>query len=97
MEILFNKECDLKKYGFIKADNRDEYFWFRKTKYRGGLNIIANSRTKTIHLQSASKDAIAVLCEMYKNGDISFVDDVKFTTMKLTKEEVELIEKAREK
>ena len=91
MEFVVKPNVDLSKYGFEKRD--DEWWWFRKTKYRGSLNIIISDRR--VLIPSASKDSIAILCKMYKNNDLEIVSSETFTSMKLTEDEVELIKQRR--
>lgn len=94
MEFIIKPETDLTKYGFEKRSD-DCWYWWRKDNHRGALNIIVSNGRLLI--PSASKDCIAVICEMYKNGDIEIVSNDTFFTMKLTKEEVELINSRRSK
>lgn len=94
MEFLVKPNVDLKKYGF-KQQDQWQWWWFRNSKYRGALNIIFNVDTRTLSFVSASKDSIAIVCEMYKNGDIDIVSSEDFITMKLTQEEVEMIKQRR--
>lgn len=94
MEFIVKPNVDLSKYGF-KQNDENSWWWWRKTKYRGALNIIYNVGTRSLSFVSASKDSIAIVCEMYKNGDIEIVSSETFTTMKLTQEEIEMIKEKR--
>lgn len=103
MIIVVKNDTNIEKYGFARwNETGTEFVWARikKSRFvevRGGINMFYHKSTKRITLQSASSDCIAVLCEMYKNGDIEFVADKDFVNMKLTKEEADLIAKRREK
>lgn len=78
----------LEQYGFFTA-NETEY-WIRLKK---SLNIIINKYSKMMTFFSPSKDAIALVCEMYKDGVIEIFDDQEPATfnMKVTEEEMKVI------
>lgn len=78
----------LKDYGFWLTD-RHEY-WLRLKR---ALNVIVHEDSGMMTFFSPSKDAIALVCEMYKNGLIEILDDEETATynMKVTEEEMKMI------
>lgn len=98
MQFIVKPHVDITKYGFIlkDKDGTSVYIWFRKNKFgRGGVNMHYCVIDRRITVQSASSDCIAVLCEMYKNGDLEMVPEKAFINMKLTEEEVKIIKERR--
>lgn len=96
MEFYVKHNVDLTKYGFYKK-NEKHYWWRRKNKYNGALGMSVSLLDMRISFQSPSKDCIAVVCEMYKNGDIEMVEEDDLVQVRLTQEEVELIKERRKK
>ena len=78
----------LKDYGFWLTD-RHEYWW----RLKRALNVIVHEDSGMMTFFSPSKDAIALVCEMYKNGIIEILDDEETATynMKVTEEEMKMI------
>jgi hypothetical protein len=97
MLFIVKPNVDISKYGFVRREDRSTtWCWWRKTKYgRRGMNMHFYEKDRRITVQSASSDCIAVLCKMYKNGDMEIHEELEYTNMKLTKEEVAMIEKMR--
>jgi len=92
MDFIVKKGIDLTKYGFEQRSDGC-WYWWRKEKYIGALNMyIVDNR---VVIPSASKDSIATLCQMYKNGDLEIMSNDTFVTMKLTQDEIELIKNRR--
>lgn len=95
MLFILKPNVDITKYGFIDM-GANNYWWRRRTERRtGAINIVYNSTSRRITIYSASSDAVAVLCTMYKNGDMDILPDEDFVNMKLTIEEAEFIEQRR--
>lgn len=56
-------------------------------------NVWIDENTQRMTIQSPSKDMIALICEMYKDGVVEIVDDQEPATfnMKVTEEEMKVI------
>ena len=95
MKFYLQKNADISRYGFIKQNDRF-WFWYRTTKYgRNNVNLIYYEKDRRITISSASSDSIAVLCEMYKNGDIIYMEEDKLVNVSLTQEEYDMIMEKR--
>lgn len=86
----------LKDYGFWKTD-RCEY-WLR---IKNAVNAIVHEDSGMMIFLSPSRDTIALVCEMYKNGLVEILDDGEeeraVYNMKVTEEEKKMIFKKRKK
>ena len=62
-------------------------------------NVWIDENTQRMTIQSPSKDMIALICEMYKDGVVEIVDDQEPATfnMKVTEEEMKVIFDLRKK
>lgn len=95
MLFIVKPNVDMTKYNFV--DMGANHWWWRnnRRRYRGAINLCYDELSKRIIIYSASSDAVALLCEMYKNGDIDILPEDEFVNMKLTQEEADLIEERR--
>lgn len=94
------------KQFYVKEPSKLKDFGFN---YKNGMYFIVTHRATNIWVdedsmrlvfQSPSKDCIAIVCEMYKQGVIEILDDEEKVTynMKVTEEEMKWIfEKRNEK
>jgi hypothetical protein len=87
-----NDLTKLKDYGFWLTE-RHEY-WLRCKR---ALNIIVQEDSGMMTFYSPSRDAIAIVCEMYQKGIIEILDDCETATynMKVTEDEMKLIYRLR--
>lgn len=99
MVFIVKKGVDLKKYGFVqRTDKPTSWYWWRKGRFgRGGMNMHYYEQDRRISIASASSDCIAVLCQMYKDGNLEIHNDNNFYKMNLTEEEVNIIVERRAK
>ena len=81
----------LSKYGFSQRENgRQSYIC---NLNRGTWNMGVDKDSHRLTFYSPSKECIALICEMYKNGDLEIFDDTEPPTinMKVSEEEMKMI------
>ena len=98
-DIIVKDVTKLKDYGFIHNEkslfSADDYRYYTKT--RSTPQLIVDTNRRCVLLNSPSAVSVKVLCEMYKDGVIEFVDyrtKPKYQ-VSVTKEEYEMIMKLR--
>ena len=70
MTDLYVKSVEAaEKYGFFQKHENE--YWCRCGK--GALNMSFDGEEQRLSFYSPNKDCIALLCEMYKNGDLIIV------------------------
>ena len=95
MKFFVKQSCDLSKYGFVEV-REGCWFWHRPRKFgHGGVNMVVYTDDFRLTFQSASADAIAIVCQMYANDDIIIVDENDLYNMLLTEEEYNAVVKMR--
>ena len=68
--FVINDFTRLEEFGFLRTENG----WYHiKTNRR--TNAYVNKDTGEITIQSASKEMIYIMCELYKSGVMSSFDD----------------------
>ena len=90
--FVINDFTRLEEFGFLKDDSGCCIRTNRK------VNAFVDQDTGEITIQSASKEMIYIMCELYKSGVMSSFDDKVDGgyRMVLTKEEKDLILKMRQ-
>ena len=85
-------DCEkLYSYGFIYKSGR---YWWRR---RRTMAMWVCEDSQRLTFQSPSRDCIAVVCQMYKDGALVIKEDCEEATfnMKVTEEEMHLIYERR--
>ena len=93
MKQFYVKDLNkLSDFGFTQKDGR---YWL---KIKRTPNIWVCKGSNYLTFQSPSKDCIAVVCEMYKQGAIEILDENKegYHNMAVTEEEAQMIYEYRE-
>ena len=85
----------LEEFGFQKSQRSGRWFY----QSHRATCVWMDEDSQRLIFQSPSKDCIAVICELYKNGIIEICDDniEPYFVMKLTEEEMKLVFERRKK
>lgn len=97
-DFYVNNTTKLEQFGFQQTKTGEfVYCYVRKNGYSSTISLYVNSQTGRVVIQSPSREAIALLCELYKQGILEIIDDndAAVVRMNLTPEEAEMVRQLR--
>lgn len=96
-DFYVKNQLQLEQFGFQQTKTGEFVYCYVRKSGRGTINLYVSPQTGHVVIRSPSKDAIAILCELYKHGILEIVDDndAAVVRMNLTPEEAEMIRQLR--
>lgn len=95
-DFYIKNPLQLERFGFHRTQAGQLVYCFVHRNGYSTISLYVSPQTGHVVIQSPSKEVIALLCELYKQGILEIIDDNDATIrMNLTPEEAELVHNFR--